>query len=119
MSPIFRRYTRKVSPGRRQRTYAIVAVSNIQSGKKRRSFPAMPVELGYLNLADVQKMDLSSVQDSLEMSKGTQAEVTKIVGFVQVKPRSQRAGIKFPKKKVARKVYARKNNRRIGRRGVR
>jgi hypothetical protein len=110
MSPTFRKYTRPITTGRRERAFAIAEVSNIQSGKRSRSFKSFPIPLGYMTKREVENITFDEVQANLNTFKGQKATVDRIVGFLQVKPTKERVGIRFDKKGKS-TANARKNNR--------
>ena len=72
-------------------------------------YPAFPIELGYMNKAEAEKLTLDDIEEALQAGRPGAWEIESVSGFVQVKPRSQREGIKFPEKRAG--SNARKNNR--------
>ncbi len=97
MSPIFRRYTRPVGKTR-GRTFAIVRVTIADSRGRRKLVPAYPLELGILNRNSLTQIDKEYLQEMMDLDRGDHNQIHDVVGFVQMKPRSQRAGVKFPTK---------------------
>lgn len=69
-----------------------------------------------MNLGDVEKLTQDDIQEALNiMPRATRATVDHVVGFVQIRPQSERTGKRFKKKSTA---NARKDNRKPRRRGV-
>lgn len=110
MSPIFRKFTRKVGTAR-GRTFAMLQVTIYYHTKPSRTIKSFPLPLGYMNAAGVKRLTLSDLQESLALSKGSDYVIDEVHGFVQVKPTRERRGILFEK--------AAGSNARKGHRGVR
>lgn len=95
MSPVFRRYCRPLGNSSGV-TFAIADVGYL-SPPQRVSVRRFPIKLGYHNRASASRLTFDDVEESLHLEHGYEHELIEVIGFVQLKPRSERKGMYLTK----------------------